>query len=125
MGRLSKTFHEMQKKQHSSYLEEASVQQRLKICQQLLDSILKSRSGARKTKYKEELRNVHEFLSVKAQDHEELKKASYVQKQISAIKAKIPKVRVEKQMKNLEAELGSYWKPLSGRRRRKRVNYKE
>ena len=74
MGRLSKTFHEMQKKQHSSYLEEASVQQRLKICQQLLDSILKSRSGARKTKYKEELRNVHEFLSVKAQDHEELKK---------------------------------------------------
>ena len=56
---------------------------------------------------------------------EKLKKAPSVQKQISAIKAKIPKVRVERQMKNLEAELGSYWKPLSGRRRRKRVNYKE
>ena len=74
MGRLSKTFHEMQKKQHSSYLEPENVQERLKICQQLLDSILKTRSGVRKNKYKDELRNVHEFLCVRNQEFEELKK---------------------------------------------------
>ena len=74
MGRLSKTFHEMQKKQLSCYLEPENVQERLKICQQLLDSILKTRSGVRKNKYKDELRNVHEFLCVRNQEFEELKK---------------------------------------------------
>ena len=74
MGRLSKTHHEMQKKQHSSYLEPENVQERLKICQQLLDSILKTRSGVRKNKYKDELRNVHEFLCVRNQEFEGLKK---------------------------------------------------
>ena len=74
MGRLSKTFHQMQKKQPSSYLEPENVQERLKICQQLLESILKTRSGVRKNKYKDELRNVHEFLCVRNQEFEELKK---------------------------------------------------
>ena len=74
MGRLSKTFHLMQKKQPISYLENENVQEKLKICDQLLASILKTRSGVRKNKYKQELRNVLEFLCVKHQDLEELKK---------------------------------------------------
>lgn len=55
---------------------------------------------------------------------QKLKKAPSVQKQISVINAKKPKIRVETQMKQLEQDLGSYWKPVEGRRRRKRVNYK-
>ena len=92
MGRLSKTYHEMQKKQHSSYLEPENVQERLKICQQLLDSILKTRSGVRKNKYKDELRNVHEFLCVRNQEFEELKKKY----------AELRKKNIHTQIKNTE-----------------------
>ena len=56
---------------------------------------------------------------------EKLKKAPSLTRKIAEIKRKKPKIRVEKQMKNLEPDLGSYWKPVSGRRRRKRVHYKE
>ena len=56
---------------------------------------------------------------------EKLKKAASVVREIAAIKAKKPKIRVEKQMKSLEPDLGSYWKPVTGRRRRKRVHYGE
>ena len=73
MGRLSKEHHDMQKKQLRFLLEQETVQKRLKICQTLLESILKTRSGNRKNKYKEELKSVHEFLCVKANDHDELK----------------------------------------------------
>jgi hypothetical protein len=52
-----------------------------------------------------------------------LKKAPSVVRKIAEIKRKKPKVRVEKQMKQLEPDLGSYWKPVTGRRRRKRVYY--
>jgi hypothetical protein len=52
-----------------------------------------------------------------------LKKAPSVVRKIAEIKLKKPKVRVEKQMKQLEPDLGSYWKPVTGRRRRKRVHY--
>ena len=74
MGRLSKEHHEMQQKQRNYQLEPETVQKRLKICQTLLDSILKTRSGIRKNKYKEELRNVHEYLCCKVEAHEKLKK---------------------------------------------------
>ena len=74
MGRLSKEHHEMQKKQPAFRLEDETVQKRLKICQSLLDSILKTRAGNRKTKYKNELKSVHEYLCVKAESHEQLKK---------------------------------------------------
>ena len=74
MGRLSKEHHEMQKKQLNFRLQDETVQKRLKICQGLLDSILKTRSGNRKTKYKNELRNVHEFLCVQSDSYEQLKK---------------------------------------------------
>ena len=74
MGRLSKEYHEMQKKQFSFRLKNETVEKRLKICQGLLESILKTRAGVRKNKYKQELRNVHEFLCVKAEQHEQLKK---------------------------------------------------
>ena len=74
MGRLSKEHHEMQKKQFNFRLQNETVQKRLKICQGLLESILKTRAGNRKNKYKEELRKVHEFLCVKAESHEQLRK---------------------------------------------------
>lgn len=56
---------------------------------------------------------------------EKLKKSLDVRRKIAEITQKKPKVRVEKQMKALEPDLGSYWKPVTGRRRRKRVHYKE
>ena len=56
---------------------------------------------------------------------EKLKKAPSVVRKIAEIKRNKPKVRVEKQMKNLEPDLGSYWKPVTGRRQRKRVHYAE
>ena len=108
MGRLSKTFHEMQKKQHSSDLTEASVQERLRICQQLLDSILKTRSGVRKNKYKESLRNVHEFLSVKAKEHEDLKKeykeleAKYAHSQKKKAEISDRNIRLEFKLSNMK-----------------------
>ena len=74
MGRLSKEFHAMQKKQLKFRLEPETVQKRLKILETLVDSILKTRSGIRKNKYKQELRNVHEYLCAKAEDHDKLKK---------------------------------------------------
>tara|TARA_B110000467_G_scaffold127859_1_gene121096 strand:+ start:700 stop:1014 length:315 start_codon:yes stop_codon:yes gene_type:complete len=73
MGRLSKEFHEMQKKQYRFLLEQEDVQKRIKICDTILDSMLKSR-GVRKKKYREELQNVHKFLSIKLSDYEKLKK---------------------------------------------------
>ena len=33
------------------------------------------------------------------------------------LRAKAPKVRVDKDLKNIESDLGSYWKPVQGRRR--------
>lgn len=74
MGRLSREHHEMQKKQSNFSLQDETVQKRLKICQGLLDSILKTRSGIRKNKYKNELKNVHEYLCCQAESHEQLKK---------------------------------------------------
>ena len=74
MGRLSKEHHEMQKKQLNFRLQNETVQKRLKICEGLLESILKTRSGIRKNKYKQELKNVHEFLCIKAESHDQLKK---------------------------------------------------
>ena len=74
MGRLSREHHEMQKKQLNFRLQDETVQKRLKICQGLLDSILKTRSGIRKNKYKNELKNVHEYLCLQAESHEQLKK---------------------------------------------------
>ena len=101
MGRLSKTFHEMQKKQHSSDLEPDNVQERLRICQQLLESILKTRSGLRKTKYKESLRNVHEFLCVRNQELSELKKEY---KELEAKYAHSQKKKAEISDRNIRLE---------------------
>ena len=56
---------------------------------------------------------------------EKLKKAPSELRKIAEIKRQIPRVRVEKDMKALEPDLGSYWKPVTGRRQRKRVHYKE
>ena len=64
---------------------------------------------------------------------EKLKKQPDVQKKIAEIKAKKPKVRREKDMKNLEpdrgfATQGSYWAPVQGSRRsrrRRKPNYVE
>ena len=61
---------------------------------------------------------------------EKLRKAPSVLKKIAEIKEKKPKIRVEKDMKNLVADRGfatrgSYWAPVEGRRRRKRVHYAE
>jgi hypothetical protein len=55
--------------------------------------------------------------------NKKLRKAPSVVREMAAIKAKNPKIRVEKQMKSLETDLGSYWKPVTGNRRRKRVQY--
>ena len=74
MGRLSKEHHQMQEKQSNFRLQDETVQKRLKICQGLMDSILKTRSGIRKNKYKQELKNVHEFLCIRAESYENLKK---------------------------------------------------
>ena len=52
------------------------------------------------------------------------KQAPRLLKEISEIKKKIPKVRKSVAMKSLEGQLGTYWKPVAGRRQRKRVNYK-
>ena len=56
-----------------------------------------------------------------------------LQKRIAKIKEKMPKYRKEKTSKALEAdrgfgEQGTYWAPVSGRRRssrRKKINYTE
>ena len=73
MGRKSKTFHDLQKKILSFLLEEEGVQNRLKVCRQLVDSMLRSR-GVRKIKYKNELERTHENLCLIANDYDELKK---------------------------------------------------
>ena len=106
MGRLSKTFHEMQKKQHISDLTEPSVQERLRICQQLLDSILKTRSGVRKNKYKDELRNVHEFLCVRNQEYEELKK-KYKELQTKNIHTQVKNTELNDRNIRLEFKLSN------------------
>ena len=74
MGRLSKEYLDMQKKQPRFLLEEETVQKRLKVCDNIVESLLKTRSGPRKNEYKEKLRNVHQFFCVKVHDHEQLKK---------------------------------------------------
>ena len=74
MGRLSKEYLEMQKRQLGFLLEEETVQKRLKVCDNLVQSILKTRSGPRKNEYKQKLQNVHQFFCVKVYDHEALKK---------------------------------------------------
>ena len=74
MGRLSKEHMQMQRKQSSFFLEKETVQKRLKVCDNLVQSILKTRSGPRKNEYKEKLRNVHQFFCVKVHTHEQLKK---------------------------------------------------
>ena len=45
---------------------------------------------------------------------------------LQKLKNETPTVRQDKHMKEIESDLGDYWKlPVSGRRRRKRVNYSE
>ena len=73
MGRKPKEFFEMQKRQLTFLLNEEDVQKRLNVCETILQSILKSR-GVRKNKYKDELLKVHQYLCVKAFDHDNLKK---------------------------------------------------
>lgn len=46
------------------------------------------------------------------------------QKKIAAIKKKEPATRRTQQMKNLEEDLGDYWQPVRGKRKRKKVNYR-
>ena len=47
-----------------------------------------------------------------------------VRKKLISIESKTPKDRMDKDSRNLVADLGAYWKPVSGRRKRKKVNYK-
>ena len=57
---------------------------------------------------------------------QKLKIPSEVKKQIVSIAKRQPEARMTKEMTNLLSDLGTYWKaPVAGRRKRKRVNYKE
>ena len=73
MGRKPKEFFDMTKRQLSFLLKDEGVEKRVKVCETILESMLKSR-GVRKSKYKDELKKVHQYLCVKATDHDNLKK---------------------------------------------------
>ena len=45
------------------------------------------------------------------------------QKEIQRLQKTAPSVRVDRELKNIQADLGTYWKPVTGKRRRKKVSY--
>ena len=74
MGRTSKEHKTLTKPVLRFLIDRESTAKNLKVCRQVLESILKSRASERKNMYKEQLDNIFKNLCVSNSDKEDLKK---------------------------------------------------
>ena len=79
----------------------------------------------RQTKWKKgwELQRVKSVRTL-SMPTEKIKLPSDVRKKMLSVEKKTPEIRMDRDLNNLVADLGTYWQPVSGRRKRKKVNYK-
>ena len=79
--------------------------------------------GEKKWRKPWELAKIPPVLRKLKKPKESLALPAGTQKEIQRLQKTAPSVRVDRELKNIQADLGTYWKPVTGKRRRKKVSY--